>query len=191
VGKAGVSDSYTYKGAFKLDFALDEFGIDVEGRVVADFGCNVGGFTECLLKRGAAKVYAVDTGYGILAWRLRTDPRVCVCERTNAMHWRPPEKLDGVVIDVGWTRQEKIVPSAHAAVKEGGFVVSLFKPQYEAEPPDVKGGIVPEELVEPLLLDVLRRLEWAGYPHAGYACSPLRGGTRGKGNVEYFILFRT
>jgi len=96
----------------KLDAALEAFGVDVAGCVCADFGCNVGGFTDCLLRRGAAKVYAVDTGYGALAWRLRKDPRVVVMERTNALYAPIPEPVDLVAVDVAWTPQKVIVPAA-------------------------------------------------------------------------------
>src|SRR3954464_2055528 len=96
----------------KLEHALVKFSIDVTGWICADLGCNVGGFVDCLLQRGAAKVYAIDTGYGALDWKLRKDPRVVTMERTNAMHVSLPEQVDLVTIDVAWTRQNKILPSA-------------------------------------------------------------------------------
>jgi 23S rRNA (cytidine1920-2'-O)/16S rRNA (cytidine1409-2'-O)-methyltransferase len=116
----------------KLDAALDAFGLDVRGWVCADFGCNVGGFTDCLLGRGAAKVFAIDTGYGELAWKLRKDPRVAVLERTNALYCPVSEPVDLVTIDVAWTPQVLAVPSAMRWLKPGGRVVSLLKPHYEA-----------------------------------------------------------
>ncbi len=97
----------------KLEHALREFQVDVTGLVAADFGCNVGGFTDCLLRHGARRVYAVDTGYGMLDYHLRRDERVVVMERTNALHAPPPdEPIDLVVIDAGWTPQRLIVPAA-------------------------------------------------------------------------------
>src|SRR5579859_3432282 len=96
----------------KLDHALTTFNVDVTGFVCADFGANGGGFTDCLLSRGAAKVFAIDTGYGALEWKLRKDPRVVVMERTNAMHVSLPERVGVVTIDVAWTRQRNILPSA-------------------------------------------------------------------------------
>src|SRR5215213_1612736 len=108
----------------KLDHALATFGVDVTGFVCADLGSNTGGFVDCLLQRGADRVYAVDTGYGVLAWRLRKDPRVVVMERTNAMHVRLPEPVDLVTIDVAWTRQRHILPAARRLVGAGGFVVT-------------------------------------------------------------------
>ncbi len=115
----------------KLDFALDAFNIKAKGLVCADFGSSTGGFVDCLLTRGARRVYSVDTAYGELAWKLRNDPRVVVVERTNAMHVALPEKVDLLTIDTGWTKQAKIIPSALANLKKGGQIVSLIKPHYE------------------------------------------------------------
>ncbi|HSU65234.1 MAG TPA: SAM-dependent methyltransferase, partial [Tepidisphaeraceae bacterium] len=106
----------------KLDHALNAFALDVTGWVCADFGSNTGGFTDCLLQRGATKVYAIDTGYGVLDWKLRKDPRVVVMERTNAMHVALPERTDLVVIDVAWTKQRNILPAAMRVVRPGGTV---------------------------------------------------------------------
>src|SRR5438270_10101760 len=116
----------------KLDHALTVFGIDVAGLVCADFGSNAGGFVDCLLQRGAAKVYAIDTGYGALEWKLRKNPRVVVMERTNAMHVVLPEKVRLVSIDVAWTKQRNILPAAKGMLEDGGSVISLIKPHYEA-----------------------------------------------------------
>src|SRR5437588_11102724 len=96
----------------KLEHALVNFGIDVSGLTCADLGSNVGGFVDCLLQRGAAKVYAIEKGYGVLEWKLRKDPRVIVMERTNAMHVVLPEPVALVTIDVAWTRQRNILPAA-------------------------------------------------------------------------------
>ena len=123
---------YIGKGGMKLDFALAHFQLDVAGLVAADFGSNQGGFVDCLLAHKAAQVYAVDTAYGVLHWSLRQDPRVIVCERTNAMHWRANRRLDLITIDVAWTRQKNILPNALRNLKDGGIILSLFKAQYEA-----------------------------------------------------------
>src|SRR3569623_3840043 len=104
----------------KLDHALTAFAIDVAGLTCADLGSNVGGFVDVLLQRGAAKVYAVEKGYGVLEWKLRKDPRVVVMERTNAMHVTLPEKVDLVTIDVAWTRQRHILPAARLLLKDEG-----------------------------------------------------------------------
>ena len=131
---------YVGRGGLKLRHALDEFGIDVAGMVCADFGANIGGFTDCLLKAGAARVYAVDTGYGVLAYTLRMDPRVVVLERTNALHVPPPRGeggeavlMDLIAIDLAWTPQRLAVPAALRWLKEDGRIVTLIKPHYELE----------------------------------------------------------
>ncbi len=134
------------RGGEKLKFALDHWELIVRGCAAADFGCSIGGFTDCLLQEGASRVYAVDTGYGMLDWKLRQDERVVVMERTNAMHVELPEAVDGVTIDVAWTRQRYILPNALEQCEAGGWVLSLFKPQYEAPEELVRDGrIVPGE----------------------------------------------
>src|SRR3954451_12623884 len=109
----------------KLEHALREFHFDVAGLVCADLGCSTGGFTDCLLQHGAAKVYAVDTGYGVLDWKLRKDSRVVVMERVNAMHVQLPELVDLVSIDVAWTRQRRILPAARKLIRPDGIVITL------------------------------------------------------------------
>src|SRR5688500_20011582 len=113
----------------KLDHALTHFHLDVSGQTCADLGSNTGGFVDCLLQRGAVKVYAIDTGYGALEWKLRKDPRVVVMEGTNAMHAALPEPVSVVTIDVAWTKQRHILPAARRMIAPGGNVVSLIKPQ--------------------------------------------------------------
>src|SRR2546427_9082895 len=103
---------FVSRAGHKLEHALATFAIDVSGKVCADLGSNTGGFVDCLLARGAAKVYAIDTGYGALDWKLRKDSRVVVMERTNAMHATPSEKVAIVTIDVAWTKQRHILPAA-------------------------------------------------------------------------------
>ena len=190
---AETNRQFVSRGDQKLDAALAAFQIDVAGRICADFGCNVGGFTDCLLARGAAKVYAVDTGYGALAWRLRTDPRVVVLERTNALHTAAPEPVDLVAIDVAWTPQGRIVPAALRWLKTGPAdaagppcVVSLLKPHYELakrlkRPPAKR---LSDGQAEEICLDVCVRLAGAG---VGVRAA-MRSALRGKGgNVEFFL----
>ena len=111
---------FVSRAGAKLDHALDAFGFEVSGLRCADFGCNVGGFTDCLLQRGAERVVAIDTGYGVLAWKLRNDDRVEVRERTNALHADPPdEPLDLVVIDLAWTPQRLALPAAGESKSSG------------------------------------------------------------------------
>lgn len=117
----------------KLAFALEEFNINVENKLCADLGSSTGGFTGVLLMNGAAKVYSVDTAYGELDWRLRNHPKVIVMERTNALYVDLPEKVDIVVIDVGWTKQKYILPKALSLLKNTGKIISLVKLHYEAE----------------------------------------------------------
>ena len=177
----------------KLDAAMDAFCLDVRGAVCADFGCNVGGFTDCLLSRGAERVYAVDTGYGALAWTLRNSPRVSVMERTNALHCPPAAAAALVTIDVAWTPQELIVPAAMRWLRPSQeaqtWVVSLLKPHYELakmtrRPPAAE--LSPQQ-ADHVCLDVCRRLENLACTVAAAMRSPMRG--KG-GNIEFFLLLR-
>src|SRR5271170_6925769 len=127
----------------KLDHALTVWAIDVRQRICADLGCSTGGFVDCLLQRGAERVYAVDTGHGVLDWKLRNDPRVIVMERTNAMHARFDEKISLLTIDVAWTRQRHILPAAARMLADDGEVVTLIKPHYEAQASQLRRGILP------------------------------------------------
>ena len=131
---------YVGRGGEKLAWALDHFGVDVTGLICCDLGSNVGGFVDCLLQRGATKVYSVDTSYGTLAWTLRQDPRVIVMERTNALHVELPEAVDLVTCDVGWTKQAKVLPRAMGLLAPGGVIISLLKPQYEAARDEIMRG---------------------------------------------------
>src|SRR3954467_13549113 len=124
--------AFVSRAGRKLEHALASYAIDVSGLICADLGCSTGGFTDCLLQRGAAKVYAVETGYGVLDWKLRKDPRVVVMERTNAMHVTLPEPVAFITIDVAWTRQKHILPAARRLISDGGRVVALVKPHYES-----------------------------------------------------------
>ena len=166
----------------KLEHALATFGVDVAGRVCADLGCNVGGFVDCVLRRGAAKVYAVDTGYGVLDWKLRKDPRVVVVERTNAMHVTLPEPVRFVSIDVAWTKQRRILPAARQLVADDGDVVTLIKPHYEADPALLRGGVLPEESLEAVVANVAAQVGELGFRLIGTTRSPIKGA---KGNAEY------
>ncbi len=124
--------AFVSRAGQKLDHALSTFKINIADCICADLGCSTGGFTDCLLQRGAKKVYAVDTGYGVLDWKLRNDPRVVVMERTNAMHVELPEPVDVVTIDVAWTKQRNILPSARQIVAADANIVTFIKPHYEA-----------------------------------------------------------
>src|SRR3954447_24899706 len=146
----------------KLDHAITTLKLQISG-VCADLGCSTGGFTDCLLQRGAGKVYAVDTGYGVLDWKLRKDPRVAVMERTNAMHVTLPEPVDLVTIDVAWTRQRHILPAAARTLKTDGRVISLIKPHYEAPPAQLRKGILPDDQLDSVMQEVSRDMAAGGF----------------------------
>lgn len=148
------SPQFVSRGGDKLAAGLDAFAIDPAGWTCADLGCNVGGFTDCLLTRGAAKVFAVDTGYGELAWKLRQDSRVVVMERTNAMHVDLGEAVQLVVIDVAWTRQRHILPAAARLLPPGGKVVTLIKPAYELGPAALRKGRLDREQADAVVADL-------------------------------------
>jgi 23S rRNA (cytidine1920-2'-O)/16S rRNA (cytidine1409-2'-O)-methyltransferase len=172
---------FASRGGQKLDHALTHFDLDVAAKVCADLGSNTGGFVDVLLRRGATKVYAIDTGYGVLDWKLRNDPRVVVMERTNAMHVELPEKVSVVTIDVAWTKQKHILPAARRMVVADGFVVTLVKPHYEADAASLKKGILPEEKVAGVIESVRRDVMAAGFEWLGEVTSPIKGA---KGNTE-------
>ncbi len=176
---------YVSRGGLKLEAALDGFRLDVAGWVAADVGASTGGFTDCLLQRGAARVYAIDVGYGQLAWKLRQDPRVVVIERTNIRFLEDlPEQVDLVTVDVSFIGLELVLPVVKRLLKPEGQVVALVKPQFEAERRQVgKGGVVRDPVVHRHVLARLTR--WA-IEHdlrvLGLIPSPLTGA---KGNVEF------
>ncbi len=182
---------FVSRGGLKLAHALDAFGIDVEGLVCADLGCSTGGFTDCLLQRGAARVHAVDTAYGELAWTLRQDPRVVVHERTNALHMEAAEPVDLVVIDLGWTRQERAIPVAVQWLKESGRIVSLVKPHYEIARARFEelavGGVLPDDVAGQIAEKTVEGLGAFGAEVAGRGRPPIRGGRGGTGNLEWLV----
>ncbi len=197
-GQAAVSPMFVSRAGQKLDHALATFGVDVAGLTCADLGCNAGGFTDCLLQRGAAKVYAVDTGYGALEYKLRKDPRVVVMERTNAMHVTLPEPMDLVVIDVAWTRQRHILPAAARLLRPhdaaltlptgrqvSPAVVTLIKPHYEAAPGELIKGILPRERLAEVVGRTRSDMEQAGFRILAITDSPIIGT---KGNAEVLAL---
>jgi 23S rRNA (cytidine1920-2'-O)/16S rRNA (cytidine1409-2'-O)-methyltransferase len=184
VASGDAKRSFVSRAGQKLEAALDTFPISVAGKICADLGANVGGFTDCLLQFGGAKVYAVDTAYGVLAWTLRKDPRVVVRDRTNALHVKLPEVPQIVAIDVGWTKQEKILPvvAALMAGAEGGDVLTLIKPHYESTEAQTQRGVLTPEQSELVLQDVMRQIVAMGWTVGGVVKSPIEGQ---KGNSEY------
>jgi 23S rRNA (cytidine1920-2'-O)/16S rRNA (cytidine1409-2'-O)-methyltransferase len=214
----GESPRYVSRAGLKLHHALAAFGVVVRGRTCADFGCNVGGFADCLLQHGAARVYAVDTGYGALAWTLRNDPRVVVMERTNALHAPPPptptahspspaspapgresgeNAVSLVVVDMGWTPQRLCIPAAMkwlASAGEAGRIITLIKPHYEVEPGEkhlLRAGVLDAETSAMIAQRVIDRMPGMGVRVCGMVTSPIVGGAgkgNAKGNTEYLAL---
>jgi TlyA family rRNA methyltransferase/putative hemolysin len=173
--------TYVSRAGQKLDHAITTFAIDPTGKVCADLGCSTGGFTDCLLQHQATKVYAVDTGYGVLDWKLRKDLRVVVMERVNAMHVQLPELVDIVTIDVAWTRQRNILPAARKILRPDGFVISLIKPHYEAAANLLRKGILDAAEIPGILAAVTEEIQHAGFELIGTVESPVKGS---KGNTE-------
>ena len=181
---------FVSRGGEKLDAALVRFGLDVVGAVAADVGASTGGFTDCLLQRGASRVYAIDVGYGQFDWRLRNDSRVVVMERTNARHLESlPEPVDLATVDVSFISLELILPAAAQWLRSKGQVVALIKPQFEAGRRDVgKGGVVRDPDVHRRVLEqVLGVAAALDLGLHGLLPSPLRGPA---GNVEFLGWWR-
>jgi 23S rRNA (cytidine1920-2'-O)/16S rRNA (cytidine1409-2'-O)-methyltransferase len=176
---------YVSRGGLKLAAALDAFQVTVQGRVAADVGASTGGFTDCLLQRGISRVYAIDVGYGQLAWSLRQDTRVVVMERTNARHLeRLPEPIHLATVDASFISLTLLLPRVHDWLVPDGLVISLIKPQFEAGKNQVaKGGVVRDPAIHRQVL--FRVLSWAAenglYPH-GIIRSPITGPA---GNIEF------
>ncbi len=176
---------YVSRAGQKLAHAINQFSIDLTGRICADLGCSTGGFTDCMLHAGAARVYAVDTGYGVLDWKLRKDPRVVVMERTNAMHVTLPEPVGFVSIDVAWTRQRNILPSAKRLLGPDGIVVSLIKPHYEAAASQLRKGILGVDQIPAVFEAVKLDIAAAGFDLVNFTESPIKGS---KGNTELLAM---
>jgi 23S rRNA (cytidine1920-2'-O)/16S rRNA (cytidine1409-2'-O)-methyltransferase len=181
---------YVSRGGLKLERALDAFEVPVAGAVIADIGSSTGGFTDCLLQRGARRVYAVDVGYGQLHWRLRNDERVVVLERTNIRHLRSlPEVADGVTVDVSFISLALVLEPATQLVSEDGWLIGLIKPQFEAGRAEVgKGGVVRDPRTHRAVITrvtlAARTLGWSVW---GLVPSPLLGPA---GNREFLIYLR-
>lgn len=179
--------AYASRGGIKLEAALDAFGLDVTGWIAADVGASTGGFTDCLLQRGARRVYAIDVGYGQLAWKLQQDPRVVVMDRTNARHLESlAEPIDLATIDVSFISLKLILPVVVGWLKAQRQIVALIKPQFEASPQQVeKGGVVRDPEVHRAVLHDL--IDWAAARNVGLGGlirSPLTGPA---GNVEFLV----
>ncbi|HTO82941.1 MAG TPA: TlyA family RNA methyltransferase [Methylomirabilota bacterium] len=189
----GQDHPWVSRGGVKLDHALDHFGIDPAGGIWLDIGASTGGFTDVLLARHAARVYAVDVGHGQLAWKLRQDARVVVLERTNARHLtrnEVPDPLAGIVCDVSFIGLETVLPAALALAAPGGHLVALIKPQFEVGPAEVgKGGIVRDPELHRRVC--ARIADWLagrpGWSVLGVTDSPITGTD---GNREFLMAAR-
>jgi len=183
---------FASRGALKLGGALDFFGVEVKGKTALDIGSSTGGFTDCLLQRGAAKLFAVDVGHGQLAWKLRNDPRVTVMEKVNARFLSREdisEVADLCVIDVSFISLTLILPRAFELIAPEGMILALIKPQFELQRKDVgRGGIVRElALHEKAQQKIVKFVEEANYHVVGLVPSTITGTD---GNQEFFICIR-
>jgi len=177
---------FVSRAGAKLDHAMKQFKINIKCLVCADLGCSTGGFVDCLLQHGAKKVYAVDTGYGVLEWKLRNDNRVKVMERTNALHAKFPEEIDLISIDAGWTLQKHIIPAALGYLKPSGQIITLIKPHYEAGRKALKGKKIPDEDLPEIIDKVKEDLSVLPIEIKGLIESPILGG---KGGNKEFLMF--
>ena len=183
---------YVSRGGLKLEKALSEFPIELEGKVCMDIGASTGGFTDCMLQNGAAKVYSVDVGHGQLDWKLRNDERVVCMEKTNFRYMKPDDiedKLDFASCDVSFISLDKILPPAYELLKDGAAMVCLIKPQFEAGREKVgKKGVVRDKSVhEEVIFKVLKLAEETGFRVLGLTYSPIRGP---EGNIEYLVYIK-
>lgn len=182
---------YVGRGGLKMEGALEQFAIDPAGRVCLDIGASTGGFTDCLLQRGAERVHAVDVGTNQLVWKLRNDPRVVVKEKFNARNLVESdlgEKVSLVVIDVSFISLTKILPAAFGVLEEGGVIIPLIKPQFELEREDIgKGGIVRDPELHERAVEKIRSFVTAelGREWKGVIDSPIKGTD---GNREFLAL---
>jgi 23S rRNA (cytidine1920-2'-O)/16S rRNA (cytidine1409-2'-O)-methyltransferase len=188
----GEDIPYVSRGGLKLEAALDHFGVELRGRIAMDIGASTGGFTYCMLQRGAAKVYCVDVGYGQIAWSLRNDPRVILLERTNIRHLgkdRIADPVDIATLDLSFISLTKVLDRVVEFLVPGGELLALVKPQFEVGKGEVgKGGIVrDEERRTGAVLAVRSFAESLGLSCSDAFLSPVPGQ---KGNREYFLYLR-
>ncbi|HWQ29760.1 MAG TPA: TlyA family RNA methyltransferase, partial [Negativicutes bacterium] len=186
----GTTMPYVSRGGLKLEKALKEFGLTLAEKVAMDIGASTGGFTDCMLQNGASKVYAIDVGYGQLAWSLRTDSRVICMERTNIRYVTPEaigERVDFASVDVSFISLTKVLPAAKQLLKDDGVLVCLIKPQFEAGREKVgKKGVVRDksvhhEVIERIIAFAREEMEFS---ILGLSYSPIKGP---EGNIEYLL----
>lgn len=183
---------YVSRGGLKLEKALKVLPLDITGLTCLDIGASTGGFTDCMLKFGASKVYAVDVGYGQMAWSLRQDPRVKVIERTNIRYMEFEaigEPVDLVTVDTSFISLKIVLPSAEKFMKNGTHILALIKPQFEAGRERIgKGGVVRDPLVRQEIVDeIVNFFDQRGYKTGELVESPVKGP---KGNIEFIISMK-
>lgn len=186
----GAVNPYVSRGGLKLHKAVQNFGLSLEGCVCMDIGASTGGFTDCMLSNGAAKVYAIDVGYGQLAWKLRCDERVVNMERTNfryVTHEQIPEQVDFASVDVSFISLRKILPVMRELLRDGGRAVCLIKPQFEAGRENVgKKGVVRDRTVhKSVVASITEFAVESGFNVCNVDFSPIKGP---EGNIEYLML---
>ncbi len=184
-----TEQKYVSRGGFKLEKAMNEFSIKLDGYVCMDIGASTGGFTDCMLKCGAVKVYAIDVGHGQLDWKLRNDERVVCMEKTNFRYVKPEDIGEGVdfaSVDVSFISLDKILPAARDIIKDNGYMVCLIKPQFEAGREKVgKKGVVRDKSVHIEVIEkVLNIVSENGFSARGLTYSPIKGP---EGNIEYLV----
>jgi len=188
----GEEIPYVSRGGLKLEAAIKYFNINLQDKIAMDVGASTGGFTDCMLKYGAKKIYCIDVGYGQLAWSIRSDPRVVVLERTNIRYLKReaiPDEIDIATVDVSFISLTKVLPRVYEFLKNGGEVLSLVKPQFEVGPEEVgSGGIVRDEKKRlKAVQDIMNAAREIGFHVLGSFRSPVKGQ---KGNVEYFLYLK-
>lgn len=189
-------NDFVSRGGVKLQSAIENFKLKINGLVCLDVGSSTGGFVDCLLQAGAAKVYALDTCYGELAWKLRNDPRVVVMERTNILHLESlpeqtsPEgsrRMDLITIDAGWTKLELILPIIRKFLQPDGQIIALLKPHYQANKRDLVKGVLAETKSEEVKDQVIKSIKELGFSVDNVVDSPILGGA---GNKEFLLEIR-
>ncbi len=180
-------DQFVSRGGIKLQAAIENFKLEIKNKVCLDVGSSTGGFVDCLLHFGAARVYAVDTAYGELAWKLRKDPKVVVMERTNILHLQNlPERVDLITVDAGWTKLELVLPTVKKFLKKDGVIIALLKPHYETTRENLIKGVVKTDLVEKVRDEVVKKICDLGFKVEDQIESPILG-SGGKGNREFLL----
>lgn len=183
---------FVSRGGLKLQEAISEFGISAKNKVVLDIGCSTGGFTDCLIQNGASTVYAVDVGYGLLAWPLRNHPKVILMEKTNARYLGLSDfkqRPELITIDVSFISLAKIIPVAKKIISPSGNIIALIKPQFETEPKKAKKGVVKDPKIHKEVIEKIKRVaRESGFQIKGIIPSPILGPAGNKEFLCWLIL---